>query len=138
MLTAMYDDRPDVKARLEDDLVVWMTTVDNDGRPRSSLVWFAVSGDTIVMFSRDDTPRLRNIRANPHVSVAFNSDEDGTGPIIIEGDAEIIGTRPRFDEDAAYFGKYERHLARWDFTLDSYAAGYPERVHIRPARLRAR
>lgn len=102
----VFDERPDVRERLETDLVAWMTTVDADGRPRPSVVWFVVDGDVIAVYSRAGTPRTRNIEQRPAVALHLNTNEHGDAPIVIEGRAEIIGREPTFDAHAAYFGKY--------------------------------
>ena len=117
--------------------MAWLTTVSPDGQPQSSVVWFVIDGESIVVYSRDGTPRLRNIKANAHVALNLNSDADGDELLIIEGEAEIIGAEVPPSGDAAYVAKYERHLPRWDFDWGSYDAGYPVRVHIRPTRLRS-
>lgn len=133
----MYDDRPEVKARLADTKVAWLTTVNAKGQPQPSVIWFVTTDDDIVVYSKDDTPRLRNIRADPRVAVNLNSDDEGAELLIIEGEVEIIGNDVPPSADPAYVAKYERHLPRWDFTWQSYDAGYPVRLHIRPTRLRA-
>jgi PPOX class probable F420-dependent enzyme len=134
----MYDDRPGIKARLDDDLVAWLMTVNPKGQPQASLIWFVANDDVIVIYSRDDTPRLTNLRANSPVSFQLNSDRVGAGPIVIEGRAEIIGRSPRFGEDAPYFEKYHDQMQQWGFTVEGYTADYPERIHVHPTRLRAK
>jgi PPOX class probable F420-dependent enzyme len=133
----MYEDRPEIKARLGDELVAWMTTVSADGQPQPSVVWFVVDDDVIVIYSKEGTPRLRNIAVNPRVSLHLNSDRDGASPLVIEGEAQIMGTERPFDQHPGYFAKYEPHLARWDFTIESYAREFTTRIHVRPTRLRA-
>ncbi|MFV2063188.1 MAG: pyridoxamine 5'-phosphate oxidase family protein [Chloroflexota bacterium] len=133
----MFDDRPEIKARLDDALVAWLTTVNPKGQPQPSVVWFITTDDYFVIYSKDDTPRLRNIQADSHVSLNLNSDADGDDVLIIEARAEIIGKDVPPSADAAYVAKYERHLPRWDFTWQSYDEGFPVRVHIRPTGLRS-
>lgn len=132
----MDDDRPEVQARLHDAVVAWLTTVNAAGQPQPSPVWLVVVDDTIVVYSKDGTARLRNILANPRVSLNLNTDVDGDGVLIVEGDAEIIGTDVPPSADAAYVAKYAAHLPRWDFTWATYDLGFPVRLHIRPTRLR--
>lgn len=132
----MFADRPEVQARLRDTVVAWLTTVNPDGQPQSSVVWFVVVDDLIVVYSKDHTPRLRNIRANPRVGFNLNSDPDGDDLLVIEADAQIMGTDMPPSADAAYTAKYASHLPRWDFTWPTYDPGFPVRIHIRPTRLR--
>ena len=132
----MYDDRPEIQARLQHAVVAWLTTVNADGQPQSSVVWFVAADDAIVVYSKDRTPRLRNIRANPRVCFNLNSDPDGDDPVIVEGEAEIIGSAVPPSAHAGYAAKYAPHLSHWDFTWESYDPGFPVRIHIRPTRLR--
>lgn len=133
----MFDDRPGVAARLSDELVAWLTTVSSEGQPQPSMIWFVVEDEHFVIYSKDATPRLRNIQHDERVALHLNSDSDGDSLLIIEGRAEIVGTGVPPSQDRAYVAKYERHLPRWDFTWESYDKGFPVRIHVRPTRLRA-
>jgi len=132
----MFEDRPDAARRLDEETVAWLTTVRADGQPQPSIVWLIRDDETIVVYSKDETPRLRNIRADSRVALHLNSDADGDGLLIIEGEARIVGVDVAPSEDAAYVAKFERHLPRWDFTWESYDHGFPVRIHITPTRLR--
>ncbi len=132
----MFEDRPDVRARLDEALVAWLTTVSADGQPQPSIVWYVIEGDHFVIYSKDGTPRSRNIRSDPRVAIHLTSDVDGDAVLIIEGEAEIIGTDVPPSRHPTYVAKYEPHLPRWDFTWDAYDAGFPVRVHVRPTRVR--
>ena len=66
-----------VARRLESEHVAWLTTVRADGQPQPSPVWFLWDGDSILIYSRPNQPKLRNIAGNPKVSLSFNSDGDG-------------------------------------------------------------
>ena len=79
----------EVIARLETELIAWLTTVTADGRLQSSPVWFLWSAGEFQVFSRDGAPRARNIAANPHVSVHLNSDDKGDGIVTFEGLARL-------------------------------------------------
>ena len=81
----MFDDRPDLQARLAEDVVIWLTTVSPSGQPQPAPVWFVTAEDHFVVYSKDDVPRLRNIEANPKVALHLNSDRDGAGLSIIHG-----------------------------------------------------
>ncbi len=61
----MFEERPDIQARLDEELVIWLTTVNTAGQPQTSPVWFLVEDESIVVFSLANTPRTRNIAANP-------------------------------------------------------------------------
>ena len=133
----MFEERPDIRSRLEDEIVIWLTTVDRAGQPQSSPVWFLAAPDHVVVYSLPDTPRVRNIRANPLVSLNLNSTPNGEGLVIIEGRAEIVEGAPRADQDDDYMARYAASISREGMTPESFSRDYPVRLHIHPTRLRA-
>lgn len=133
----MFDERPDIQERLENEVVIWLTTVSPAGQPQTSPVWFLVTEDAIVVYSLAGTPRTRNIRSNDKVVLNLNSSDSGGNLVIIEGRAEIPSDGVPADADAAYLAKYETEMARWDMTVDSFTRDYPVRIHVHPTRLRA-
>ena len=133
----MFDERPDIQARLDDEQIVWMTTVNPTGQPQTSPVWFLVQGESIVVYSLPATPRTRNIAANPRVSLNLNSTPSGNEVVIIEGLAVIVEDGPAAHEEPEYVAKYEAAIEDLGMTPEAFALDYPVRVHIQPTRLRA-
>lgn len=133
----MFDERSDIQARLDDEMVAWLTTVNAAGQPQTSPVWFLVEGESIVVYSLGRTPRTRNIAANPRVSLNLNCTRSGGEVVIIEGIAEVITDGPAAHEDREYVAKYETAMEDLGMTPESFAADYPVRIHIQPTRLRA-
>lgn len=131
----MFEERPDIRARLETELVAWLTTVHPDGTPQSSPVWFLARTDSFIVYSLARTPRLRNIRANPKVCLHLNSWPGGNGLVIVEGLASVEADGPPASEDPEYMAKYEKQLV--DMTAEGFAREYPVRIRIDPTRLRA-
>ncbi|GAC66533.1 pyridoxamine 5'-phosphate oxidase family protein [Gordonia soli] len=83
---------PRVAERVADEQVIWLTTVDTDGRPVPTPVWFLWSDDEVLVFSRPDTPKLRNIGENDRVALNLNSSSSG-------GDVAVLTARARIDPD---------------------------------------
>jgi PPOX class probable F420-dependent enzyme len=133
----MFDERPYIQERLDTELVAWMTTVNASGQPQTSPVWFLVQGEDIVIYSLKDTPRTRNIRANPRVCLNLNSTPSGGEVVIIEGSAVIIEDGPAATDDTDYVAKYEAEMGDLSMTPETFARDYPIRIHVRPTRLRA-
>ena len=125
------------EARLERETVIWMTTVDGTGQPHTSPVWFLARADHVVVYSLAGTPRTRNIRTNPKVSLNMNSSPTGGRLAIIEGIAEIVSDGPPAHEDPEYLAKYEQAMADEGMTPETFSRDYPVRVLVRPTRLRA-
>jgi PPOX class probable F420-dependent enzyme len=133
----MFEERPDIQARLDEELIIWLTTVNAAGQPQTSPVWFLVEDESIVVYSLARTPRTRNIAANPRVALNLNSTASGGEVVIIEGRAEIVDAGQPADEDEAYVNKYEGAMDDLGMTAESFAADYPVRIHVMPTRLRA-
>jgi PPOX class probable F420-dependent enzyme len=124
--------------RLRDELVLWLTTVTPDGQPQTSPVWFLWVDGEIILFSRANTPRARNTRANPRVAATFDSDGHGGDVVSIEGEAWIARQRTTAaDVPPAYVEKYAGPLAAEGWTMASMLVDYPVEIRIRPTRLRA-
>ena len=87
--TLRRDDAAWAREHLETDVVAWLTTVAQDGRPQSSVVSFLHESDTILVYSEPDTPKLRNIAHSPLVSFHLQSDPYGDHYLVIEGTAAI-------------------------------------------------
>ena len=121
-------------ALLEDAVVVWLTTVRSDGQPQASPVWFVIDNDEFVIYSRDGTPRARNITANPRVSLNLDSNEGGD-VLTIEGVARIVDGPPSPD-DTAYQKKYAKRLKQIGYTPETFATGYPVVIRVSPKKWR--
>jgi PPOX class probable F420-dependent enzyme len=125
--------------RLERELILWLTTVTRDGQPQTSPVWFLWSDGEILLYSRADTPRLANIRANSHVAANLDGNGRGGDIVSIEGDAWIVrDSSSPADCPPAYADKYAALIAAEGWTLASFLADYTVEIRIRPTRVRAR
>ncbi len=73
-----------VAAHLRNEIVVWMTVVAPKSGPLPMPVWFLwEGGETVRMFSRDGA-RIRNLEANPLVSLNFDGDGGGGDIVVLE------------------------------------------------------
>jgi PPOX class probable F420-dependent enzyme len=124
--------------RLERELILWLTTGTPDGQPQSSPVWFLWIDGEILLFSRADTPRLTNVRANPRVAANFDGDGDGGDVVSFEGEARVARERAALaDVPDAYIEKYVTKLAASGWMMESMLVDYPIEIRIRPTRVRA-
>jgi len=81
--------------RLREELIGWLVTVNPAGAPVPVPVWFLWEGaGSLLIYSRPNTAKLRNIAAGPRVSVHL--DGDGAG-----GDVVVASGRARLSDDPA-------------------------------------
>jgi PPOX class probable F420-dependent enzyme len=125
-----------VAAHLRDDVVVWLTTVTPSGAPLPSPVWFVWDGaEEVTMYSRPSA-RVRNLEANPKVTLNFGGDGRGGDIAVLSGHATPDTTLPAADASPAYLAKYDEHIARIGHTPETFAQAYSVPVRIRLTRLR--
>jgi PPOX class probable F420-dependent enzyme len=122
--------------RLATEIVAWLTTVNEAGQPQGSPVWFLWSDGEFYIRSLATTPRVRNIRRQPRVSIHLNSDFEGGDVVTFEGEARIDESPGTPPEDADYFVKYAASVRASGWTPESFAIDYPTIVRIRPTRVR--
>jgi PPOX class probable F420-dependent enzyme len=130
-----FDDA--VAARLDAELIIWMTTVTPGGMPQTSPVWFLRDGDEILVYSKDDTARIRNLAANPRTSLHLDGDGRGGAVVVLEGKAHRDDAAPTAAEVTGYVAKYRALMNRNGWTPEQFAVRYPIAYRIRPKRLRA-
>jgi PPOX class probable F420-dependent enzyme len=104
-------------------------TVSGRGTPQPVPVWFLNDGDSFLVYSRPDTPKLRNIAANPRVALHLNDNNRG-------GDVVIVSGRARQSDDPpahrvpGYIAKYGELIAGNGWTPESFAADYSVPIRI--------
>jgi PPOX class probable F420-dependent enzyme len=125
-----------LEERLRTEKIAWITTVTADGQPQSSPVWFVWDDGELVVYAQPHSPKVRNIRGNPRVSLHLNSDADGGQVVTFEGSVQIIDGYPLAHEAAAYLAKYRERIADLGMTPDQMAAEYSTALRITPSRVR--
>ena len=124
-----------VAARLDQELIIWLTTVRADGTPQPSPAWFLWVDQTVLIYSQPNKQKLRNIAQNPKVALNFNSDQDGGAIAIITGDAQI-DPQVSADQISAYLEKYRMAIADLGSTPEGFAQSYSVAIRVTPASLR--
>jgi PPOX class probable F420-dependent enzyme len=66
-----------------------VATVDDDGRPQTSVVWLDTDGENLVFNTTNKRAKGRNLRRNPHVSVSVWDNDDPYRYFEVEGKAEL-------------------------------------------------
>lgn len=122
--------------RLRDELIYWLVTVDPDGTPQPSPVWALRDGETFLVYSQPDTPKLRNIASRPRVALHLDGDGRGGDVVVVTGEARIESDAPAADRVEAYVVKYPDGMRRIGMTPESFARAYSVAIRIVPRRLR--
>jgi PPOX class probable F420-dependent enzyme len=133
MTDALQQD--EVARRLASEPIGWLTTVNPDGQPQSSPVWFFWDGGSLWVRSQPRAGKVRNVEANP--GVAFHLADDGHGGAIV-----TIEGRASVDDEpgellGAHLAKYEEAIrTALQTTPDQLAADYSTTIRITPTRAR--
>jgi PPOX class probable F420-dependent enzyme len=125
------------RRHLVEDVVGWLTTVAADGRVQSSPVSFLWDGETVLVYSKPDAPKIRNIAANPQVSFHLNTDKYGDHVLVFEGTAELDAAAPPWSANPAMVAKFREPLKHWELDQAETSRDFSVPIRIRPARVRA-
>ena len=125
---------PRADAALRSDPVVWLSSVQPDGRPHLVPVWFHWDGEQIVAFSKPHARKVDNLRDQAHVMLAIGTPGPDFDVELIEATAELPAT-PAFEVMPSGFGaKYCDLLRRAGLTVQRYAEVYSQPIVLRPTR----
>ena len=125
------------RRHLAEDVVGWLTTVAADGRVQSSPVSFLWDGETVLVYSKPDAPKIRNIAANPQVSFGLNTDKYGDHILVLEGTAEVDAAAPPWSSNPAMVAKFREPLEHWELDEAETSRDFSVAIRIRPTRVRA-
>ncbi|NWF79755.1 MAG: pyridoxamine 5'-phosphate oxidase family protein [Chloroflexi bacterium] len=110
-------------ARLAAEPIIWLATVRPTGRPHLVPLWFVWAGGRIYLCVAGASVKVRNIAANPVVSLAL---ESGSAPVVVEGQATVLA-RPWPDEVVERFQQKYAWTITTDAEYDTLIAVAPQR-----------
>ncbi|MFP4345234.1 MAG: TIGR03667 family PPOX class F420-dependent oxidoreductase [Anaerolineales bacterium] len=125
-----------VLRRLEEESVIWLTTVSEDESPHPRPVWFYWDGERFHIYSRPDTYKLEHLEAHPEVALNFDSDGEGGDIVVFLGEAEIREDLPPANELAPYTEKYADDMQGLGMTPEEFAASYSVPIRVTPTKVR--
>jgi PPOX class probable F420-dependent enzyme len=99
-------------------------------------VWFWWDGEVFRLFSQPRKPKLRNISANPRVSLHLEGGREGDDIVVFEGRARIVRDGEPATSLPTYIEKYQRLIGSYGWTSDGFAADYAVPIVVRPTRVR--
>jgi PPOX class probable F420-dependent enzyme len=89
----VYDDA--TRQLLDGRNFATVATVNPDGGPQSSVVWFLRDGDTILFSVISNRQKARNLARDPRVSVSVFDLTNPYHSVEIRGTAELIADEPK-------------------------------------------
>jgi PPOX class probable F420-dependent enzyme len=126
-----------VSQHLENEYVIWLTTVDSQLGPQPRPVWFVWQDEAFLIFSQAKAHKVSHIRKHPRVALHFNTDESGDKHVIVfVGEAVLEPNHPPADQVPAYFEKYREGIAALDMTPEQFSREYSVAIKIKPAEVR--
>ena len=117
---------------LAEEPIVWLSTVRPDGGPHIVPIWFWWDGTAILVFSKPDAQKVRNLRARPSVMLALGDAEDDFDVGMIRGAAELLDQSTSEVMPAGHLDKYRERMAATGLDGDDYAATYSQVIRIVP------
>lgn len=121
--------------RLNADLIAWLTTVQPNGQPDTVPVWFLWQDGRILVYSRPNRRKLRNIARNPRVSLVLDGSDSGHDVVRIEGTAQVVEAQPPASEVKEYVEKYAREIRASFGTPDVFARSYSVPINVAPTKI---
>jgi PPOX class probable F420-dependent enzyme len=119
---------------LESEAVLWLATVGSTGTPALVPVWFWWDGEAVLVASKPDARKVRNIRANPRVMLALGDADADFDVGLIEARAELVEVPAQAVLAAGLERKYRGRMAAIGLTVDEFAATYRQVIRIVPTR----
>jgi PPOX class probable F420-dependent enzyme len=94
--------------------VARLATIDARGRPHVVPICPVLDGDQILFASDEETSKVRNLRANPHVALSFDDYSEewraGLRGVLIRGSARVLDHGPEWDRvRGLLYRKYEQY-----------------------------
>ena len=107
---------PDVQKALEGRVTAVLATVNPDGSPLATPMWYVHDATGIGMVSIDGLRKIRNLRRDPRVSVVVETGAPtGLQCVIVQGTAEFLNApSDRAALGASFVDKYGTRIEkRW-------------------------
>jgi PPOX class probable F420-dependent enzyme len=135
-LDAATDDGARALRRLQTELIGWLTTINPDGQPQASPIWFLWDGEELLIYSKTRAPRNGNIEDRPLVAFNLEAGTDGEDVVTAEGEARIVPDEPPASANPTYIAKYQGMLDVYEWTPEWFSGRYSVPIRIRPKRWR--
>jgi PPOX class probable F420-dependent enzyme len=119
---------------LRKEPVLWLSSVRPDGRPHLVPIWFSWDGRDILVASKPNAQKVRNLRSNPTVMLALGEAEEDFDVGLLEGRAELLDSPASVVLPAGHLAKYHGRMAEIGLGRDEFLATYSQIIRITPTR----
>jgi PPOX class probable F420-dependent enzyme len=99
---------PKARAFLQERRFAVLGTINRDGTPQLSTMWYLLEGDTIMMNTKVGRVKERNMRRDPRISLCF---EEGYNYVTVSGKVEFIDDQQTAQADIYVRQGAARHAA---------------------------
>lgn len=123
-----------VQRFLEQEPVIWLSSIRTDGAPHLVPTWFVWDGETIVIRSKPEARKVRNLRHDPRAMLALGDAEDDFDIGLLEATAEVEVARGDGRLPWGFLDKYRERIAALGLTPDEFARTYSATIRLTPAR----
>ena len=131
-----------IAERLRHELYAYFITVRPDGRPHAVPVCFLWEDSSILIFSIPESIKVRNLRQNPHVTLALDSFGDSESDyfsVIVEGRAELVdepGLDMTYPPYAAKHAALSERLFGTSIPPEQFMRMYSQVIRLTPTKMR--
>lgn len=133
----MWSGRANAHERVATEPIGWLTTVSGDGVPSTAPVWFFLEpDDTITVYSKDPSVRVRNVKGNSRVTLHLEGDGRGGAIVVLNGTAAIDYDAPTADHHAGFVAKYQDFLDQYQWSPQWFAEHYPTALRLTVSSIR--
>jgi PPOX class probable F420-dependent enzyme len=122
--------------RLVNEQVIWLTTVSLNGTPQPNPVWFYWNMEEILIYTPEESKKLKNIAQNPKVSLHFEGAEVTGGDVVVmTGVAYVEAYCPH--PDAGFVRKYQEVAKKqWNCTMEDLFEKYNTLIRVQIKKIR--
>ena len=122
-----------IRRFLEEEPVVWLSTVRPDGTPHIVPVWFWWDGEALLVFSKPDAQKVRNLKAGSTAMLGIGDADEDFDIGLFEGRAEILDVPTADLLPREHLEKYATQMAGIGLTAEEYIGTYSLVVRITPS-----
>jgi PPOX class probable F420-dependent enzyme len=124
-----------VQRFLETEPVIWLSSIRGlDGAPHLVPTWFAWDGEAILIRSKPEACKVRNLRRDPRAMLALGDAEDDFDVGLLEARADVSDASPGAHLPPAFVTKYQDRIAGLGLTPAEFAATYSATIRLTPVR----